>query len=296
MIHDLMILAGFPDDAVAELDAACCRITADPKTLAMLADAADAMFLAPDDSFLEKMKALSEASGVHRYVSDMVFWLYGARQLRYIYGVNGLPEDFWRGVLVDLRCKLNECRNVYGINGTFVNWYRAFYQLKRYAVGRLEYDVTAWSGEPYGNYLKDGDFCYNCHIPSNGKLSPELVLDSLKRLREFSLDKLKDGLLPVKCSSWLLYPTMIEICAEHSNMRRFFDLFDIYKVWKNGNPYSDFWRVYNMIYEGPETLDKVPTDTTFRRSLKKYIENGGEMHNGMGVLIFDGEKIVNRQK
>ncbi|MCR5263154.1 MAG: acyltransferase domain-containing protein [Clostridiales bacterium] len=294
MIHDLMITAGFPDDAVRELDEACAKITSDPETLSLLAGAADALFLAPDDSFLEKKKALAEASGLNGYVSDMVFWLYCARQLRYIFGVNGLPEDFWRGVLTDLRCKLNECRGVYGINGTFVDWFRAFYTLKRFAVGRLEYDMTVWSGEPYKDYLKDGDFCWNCHIPSNGKLSPELVMDSLKRLREFSSDKLKDGLLAVKCSSWLLYPPVISICAEDSNMRRFFDLFDVYGVYKNSNPYNNFWRVYNMMYEGPQTLEKVPTDTSFRRSLKKYIEDGGEMHNGMGVIIFDGEKIVNK--
>ena len=294
MIHDLMISAGFPADAISDLDAACARMTSDPETLSMMADAADAMFLAPDDSFLDKMKALSEASGVHRYTSDMVFWLYCARQLRYIYGVNGLPEEFWQGVLVDLRCKLFECRNVYGVNGTFVDWFRAFYQLKRFAAGRLEYDLSEWSGEPYKDYLKEGDFCWNCHIPSNGKLTPESVMDSLKKLYAFSADRLKNGLMAVKCSSWLLYPEMIKICGETSNMRRFFDLFDVYGVRRNANPYNNFWRVYNMMYEGPETLEKVPTDTSFRRSLKKFIENGGEMHNGQGVIIFDGENIVNR--
>ena len=55
----------------------------------------------------------------------------------------------------------------------------------------------------------------------------------------------------------------------------------------------DFWRVFNMNYE-EGILEKVPRDNTLRRNLYEFMKKGNSMGDGLGVIVFDGEKIVNR--
>ncbi len=76
-------------------------------------------------------------------------------------------------------------------------------------------------------------------------------------------------------------------------MRSFAGFFDIVGKREYGDPYHNFWRVYNMDYTGPESLEKAPEDTGLRRRLKKYLKDGGVIGYGIGYIMFDGEKIIN---
>ena len=291
MIKDICEKIGFQDEATEELSAALAKILSCEKCADLLKKAQDTMYLS-DESFNPVLEELTAACGLHRYTVNMVFWLYSAIPLRYIYKQRGLPEEIYLDSMKDLTYKLKECRDVYGICGTFVDWFKLFYLCKRFALGRLEYERKPFPFDAYKDILKKDDTVINMHIPSSGKLMPNDVIASLKKAYEFFSDEVReDGVLAFYCDSWMLYAPMAEaVYRDGSNMKAFYGLFDLINNW-DSDTYPNFWRVYNMPYtEG--AFDKAPTDTSFRRDLLTYLKNGGKMGSGRGIILFDGEKII----
>ena len=292
MIRELCEKIGFPSDATEELSAALNKILSDDETASLLRKAQDVMYLGAANDFNTLLAELTEKCGIHRYTVNMVFWLYAAIPLRYIYAQRGLDEQIYYDSMMDLRYKLKECKDVYGICGTFVDWFKLFYLCKRFALGRLEYERQPFALESYKDILKKGDTVINMHIPSSGKLLPEDVIESFKKAYAMFSDEVReDGILVLHCNSWLLYPPMVEAAyREGSNLKAFYDLFDIIEEAASDN-YSCFWRAYNIPYaEG--VFEKAPTDTSFRRDLLAFLKSGGMMGCGRGIILFDGEKIV----
>ena len=188
----------------------------------------------------------------------------------------------------DLRCKLFECKKMYDVWGTFVTrWFRGFYQLKRYTFGRLEYDV-ATSTEEYKDVLKPGDFVLYCHIPSSGPLLEDAVKDSLRQAYRFFRDKNmlpSNGKLIVHCTSWLLYPPILEKLDDNTNMKKFYRLFDIVEATPSANN-SAFWRVFYVPYS-EEALQTVPVRTRLEHVLVEHLKSGEKMGGGKGFIVVD---------
>lgn len=291
MIKELCEKIGFPEEATTELSVALNKLLACPKCSALLKKAVDTMYLGEGNAFNDVLAEITEACGLHRYTVNMVFWLYSAIPLRYIYAQRGLPEEIYYDSMKDLRYKLKECRDVYGICGTFVDWFKLFYLCKRFALGRLEYERQRFALDCYKDILKKGDTVINMHIPSSGKLVPEEVIESFKKAYVMFSDEVReDGILVLHCDSWMLHTPMADaVYKDGSNMKAFYDMFDVIEV-RNADSFSNFWRVFAMP-NGTE-LDKVPTDTTLRRNVLSYMKNGGVFGNGRGIILFDGEKIV----
>ena len=128
----------------------------------------------------------------------------------------------------------------------------------------------------------------NCHIPSSGPLTPEAVLDSLKRAYSFYADVQKEGILPVVCHSWLLYPPHYELFGK--NTKAFYDLFTVLRQDVSAEN-GDFWRVFNRPFS-EDILTDLPEDTSLRRGFKQFLLAGNKMGSGYGVLLFDGERVL----
>ena len=164
------------------------------------------------------------------------------------------------------------------------------FRCKIVKLGRLEYERVAFPFDDYKGVVKKGETVYSCHIPSSGPVTRESVIESLKKAHDFFADELKDGILPVYCSSWMLYPAHCEVYAEGSNLRKFYDLFDIIAQTEDKTNHN-FWRIFDVDYS-PETFESAPERTTLQRSFKSYIRQGNCMGTGKGILLFDGEKIL----
>jgi hypothetical protein len=192
----------------------------------------------------------------------------------------------------DLKYKLAECKTVHDIWGTFVfGWFREFYLMTRFGLGRLQYDVLTYNWEPYTKYgqsIQKGDAVFNCHIPSAGPLTKELCLDSYKRAYDFF------GCRPlvVICDSWLLYPPQREFLPPSSRILEFMDNFDVIKSWDHADGFPDAWRVFGSDHTLPP--DQWPTATGLQRAYAERVKQGLPVGNGQGVLVFDSEKIINR--
>lgn len=290
MIEELAKKLDFPKEAVAVLRRVCQELHRDDAVRNDLYRAMDLFYEASDEVYPILQKT-AERTGINRYSVDMVFLLLCARPLRYIYRQKGLPEALYYDTLQDLRYKLLECKKLHNVWGTFVIWwYPGFYLCKRFQLGRLQYERTEFPYDDGFGIIKKGDTVYNCHIPSSGPLQSEAVLESLKQAHTFYRAELKNGILPVYCSSWLLYPPHAACYPSGSHLRAFYDMFHILNF--EANPSNrDFWRVFYTPFS-ETALQNAPEQTTLQRNLKRYLLQGNCMGNGKGILFFDGERII----
>lgn len=234
--------------------------------------------------------------GVHKYTVHLLFLLECTSYLLDNYIAKGIDKSIFVNSMKDIKYKLDECIKVKNVFGIFVlNWYRGFFEMTRFALGRLQYDIMVHRGEELeisGYKIKDGDFKLNCHIPSAGPLTSEKVNESLRIAYDFFKDRLGGRILPIRCSSWLLYPPYIKVFGENSNTTGFVRNFEVYFVKKTDN-FSDAWRVFAVDFDGD--IKKLPSETSMQRSFIDYIKNGGTFGTAKGIILFDGENVLTRK-
>ena len=291
MIRKICEKLEFPQEATEYLESGLHAIMKDAYLSDMFFEAMDDYFSDDGTKCDGLIVEISGRSGIHVFTIDMIFLLMCARPLRYIYKQKGLSEEIYWDTMCDMRYKLIECKKMYGIWGTFVfSWFRGFFFCERFKLGRLQYERRRFSFEDHRGILKEGDTVYNCHIPSCGPLTPESVIDSLKRAYAFFADELEDGILPICCHSWMLYPPTAELYPKGSNLRAFYDMFSILSEKPNESN-SDFWRIFYKSFS-PEMLDTIAPETSLQKNFLEYLKTGALMGSGNGVLLFDGEKII----
>lgn len=282
MLYDVMNAAGFPQEAQSYLKSKEEELLRMERAEQRIAEAVSAL-CTDGAEFLPFLASLSEDSGVPRYASDMLALLYAAEKMAERYKETGIPDEIYLDTLSDLRNKLIECKKLKGEWGTFVAWWLAgYFRLKRFALGRLQYEVVDHEGKP----------ALNCHIPSGSPLRFEAVMDSLRKAYDFYPSVRMDGKITVVCHSWLLYPPHRELFADGSNLRRFVDLFTVTEGTpdpKNQSLWLIFYKNYNSV-----SLDELPVKTSLQRAFVEYLRAGNCMGYGRGYLIFDGEKVVSK--
>jgi len=234
--------------------------------------------------------------GICTHTADLMFILSCTGPLWELYQKTGISETIYWDSMADILCKVRECEKVHGCFGTFVvEWFDGFFRMTRFALGRLQYDVLTHTGDSLqlgSHQIREGDFLLNCHIPSRGPLHREDCLQSYKLAYAFFRDRLKGGILPIHCSSWLLYPPYRAVFGEGSNILEFVKDFQLYQV-RESDRFADAWRVFSMDYTGD--ADALPTDTRLQRSFVSYIRSGGTFGGGRGVILFDGQTVLTRQ-
>jgi len=238
---------------------------------------------------IEQLKQLSEETKIHEYTLSFYLLFVSAKRLYGIYEKQQLSEDIFFNTMHDLVCKLNECKAVHGIWGTFVfRWYPPFYRMKRFGLGRLQYDITTYEWEPYtkhGVSIKPGDTVYKCHIPSNGPLTKKARTDSYKKAFEF----FKCNPLVIICDAWLLYPPHKDFLPQHLNIVDFMDDFDIIS-YKEEPMFSNAWRVFGASHTADPSL--WPRETSLQRAYAERVQQGLPTGTGQGILVFDGNNII----
>lgn len=242
-------------------------------------------------------QTVADIAPEYGYTLQLLMWLYLVPYMEQNYKDNGIDMQIFYDTVADISYKVKECKDVYGEVGVFTSWFFIEQELKLFALGRLQYDIRTYEMEDYkcGDYtLTKGDTVYSCHIPASGALIEEDCINSFKMAYDFfGAAKMKKGILPIHCESWLLYPPYIEkVYADNSNLKKFAQMFDVFVKKDSGKEFRDAWRVFNKKYEG--STDELPNDTGLRRSMIEYIKNYGVFGYGNGIILFDGEKIINR--
>ena len=236
-----------------------------------------------------RAEALAPAIKRHKFTVKLLLYICLSRRTQLYYRERNLSEALWRGSMIDLRYKLEECREVWGICGTFVkDWFDGFFNLKRYTLGRLQFEVVPLHQdyERDGKRLQKGDPVINVHIPRTGTPLDATSCNGAFTLAARFFEKELKGCPPAfVCHSWLLYPINRTLLPERSNIRAFMERFDVCSSLDYGNDHPDLWRLFDRPYTGDP--DKLPYDTSVRRAYVDHIKAGGKTGEGSGIFFYE---------
>ena len=243
---------------------------------------------------MERLIELGEEKGIHPYTLHMVFLIACSSTLQKRYKKAGLSDALFLEAMKDLGYKAAECKELKGIDGTFVaTWNHRWFDISRFSLGRFQYEDGVlpedYKGKNGVAYPK-GTRCINIHIPSSGaSMNEEARLASYKKAYAFYQDKLIDGVLVLHCHCWMLNPDNEEMLPEHSNILGFYRDFDVYARIEKEN-FNDGERIFGTKWYGK--VENLPEDSSLQRAYKKWLMDGKKLGVGCGVILFDGEKII----
>ncbi len=288
-VSELMLRLEFPEHAYAELISALDKILGCDTSAAVLDELLsiyDEDVLCDHADMLERLK--SATSGiVHEYTATMLFYLALGERLKERYIERGIDIDVFYASLCDLRYKLEECRLVYGIVGTFAyNWFQGFYRLRRFAFGRLQFEVlkSPTSFNVGDVHITEETKVINIHIPrTGGRLDHDDVMKSYALAADFFRPQLEGNVI-FHCKTWLLESFNKTVLSESSNMMRFIRDYTIVEegLYKD---YVDVWRLFDKNYDG--NPDHLPADSSLRRAYIERIRKGEPLGWARGFFIYN---------
>ncbi len=227
----------------------------------------------------------------NQYILQLLFWLHCVPFAKEHYEKNNISMDVFYDTMKDLSCKTNECKDVYNKIGCYSPWFYLHFSYVYFGLGRLQFYIENYTHETYskdGYAINKGDRIYSCHIPSGGKLTQEKCMESFDKAYEFFKPELKDDILPLICTSWLLYPPYIEkVFPKGSNMEKFALMFDIIGQYETDYRFSECERIFGVAYKG--NTDGFPTDNTLRRNMVEYMNSKSNSGHGIGIILYDGK-------
>ena len=231
-----------------------------------------------------RARRISDIIDVHPYTVDLLVYLCMTRHFREVCIEKGVDLQIYRDSVLDLKWKLDECKAVKGICGSFVaEWFPDFFNLKRVALGRLQFEVIVadFDYDKNGITVEKGKTkLVNVHIPRTGTpLDKESCDSAYAMAREYFKEQVGEPCI-LTCHSWLLFPQNKEILPPHLNTYRFMSEYDVVKWGYNKG--ESLWRLFDTDEQNPERL---PSDGSFRRSYREHLMNGGRVGWGLGVKL-----------
>ncbi|MBQ8840138.1 MAG: DUF5596 domain-containing protein [Clostridia bacterium] len=231
---------------------------------------------------------IAEIVGIHTYTIELLVFMCLSKYLKQLYIEKGIDLSIFEKSMCDLKYKMDECKAVKGIVGSFVAWwFPGFFNMTRFGLERLQFELTEFiqDYEKDGKKLKKGDRVIGVHIPrSLTPIDKESCDKSYKMAAEFFADQITNNPIAFVCHSWLLYPATLEVFPSKTNTYRFAHEYDV--IWathdKEGE-YLDAWRLFDMDYTG--NIEDYPENTSMRRAYKDYLRNGGKTGEGYGVFF-----------
>ena len=233
------------------------------------------------------VKTLGEEVGVHRYTATTLLFVCWSKSLLEFYRQKGISEEVWETSMYDLKYKLDECKLIHGIWGTFTDWDARFFQFRLFGVGRLQFEPAKCKHDCVvnGRELTTESDVVNVHIPRSGvRLTKELVCDAYRQAVAFF--NLKEVVFT--CDSWLLFPKNLELLSPTSNLYSFISDFEIVSSGEFEN-YEQAWRLFDTWID-ENNLDKLPQDTSLRRAYVALMKRGEKTGYGYGAFVYPKNK------
>jgi hypothetical protein len=283
---------GFDDEAIEALSSDLDKMLAEPDSKAIIEKQVALYETDVNRNYgeiLSEIDKAAEIAGVHKYSAELLIFILFSKHLRELYKQSGISDKIWFDSMCDLKWKLWECKAVKGSWGSFVaTWFPGFFNLTRFALGRLQFEIVEFDGEyeKDGKKLKKGDKVINVHIPRTlTPLDKKSRDDAYAQAAEFFREMTDGAPIAFVCSSWLLYPEAEKILPAHSNIRGFMADYDIIrsKVDEEGD-YHNMWRLFDMDFTGD--FKDYPEDSSLRRAYKKFLLDGNRTGSGYGVFFY----------
>lgn len=232
----------------------------------------------------EQFISICSPLGIHEYSLQMIFYIVHLPILEALYKKKGFDEKMFEGVLAGIKCKLDECINVYGIHGSFVAvWFSRFFNFNLFPIKRLEFAPLSCPIDMIEKGIYKNDPLIDVHVPSRGRLDKNEVAESYRSAMEFFNNYYNKKHKGFFCESWLIFEKNREIIPECKNIMSFMD---DYVIYKNEDDNGDMWRIFGssaLSYPGLP----LKKDTYMQKSFSRYIENGGNMGLGFGIYPYE---------
>ncbi len=286
-LREFLKSCGYAEQDQAFLTDTYAKIRKYPKP-AELWEKAIALYREDIKCDLREVLALADRAGallgIHPYTAELLILLCLTQRLREEYERRGVDIGIYRDTVLDLKYKNEECKLVKGTVGTFVaEWFFKFFDMTRFALGRLQFQVIEFEHEYEKNGVKltPHSNVIDVHIPRSLEPLDERSCDeAFSRARAFFADEIGETCAFV-CHSWLLFPGHETMLSHTSNVYRFMNRFDIIQSGISHGK-GDLWRLFDTDEKDPE---KLPADTSMRRAYVNHLKNGGKVGWGFGVFI-----------
>ena len=236
------------------------------------------------NELLASANLAGEMVNIHKYTAELLFSICLTKHLENVYKQKGIADEIYFNTVLDLRYKLEECKAVKGVVGSFVAyWFEGMFNLQRFALGRLQFQI-------YNNECdyQIGDFkvtpnikALAVHIPKTGTSMDEKSCDaSFEMAKEFFKDQFDDRFV-FTCSSWLLFPEHDKLLNKNSNIIKFKNRFTIVDCgYYEEN--KELWRIFNTDETNPDLLS---ASTSLQKIYLNHIKKGGKTGWGFGFYI-----------
>lgn len=213
---------------------------------------------------LAELAAYAPELGAHEYTVKMLPHIALLEAAWDKYRERGISEEVYHNSFADLLWKTRECEKRHGICGSVAAlWDWQFFELRRFALGRLQFDRVEYKGEP----------ALNVHIPSSGRLRYADCVDSYRRAREFFGVSLFVG------DSWMLHPLCMGL-YEGSGIRAFAEDYELQYITDDPQ-FLDVWNIFGVPFTGDYAA--LPADTSLQRLWRGYLLAGGVPGRGFGT-------------
>lgn len=160
-----------------------------------------------------------------------------------------------------------------------LKWGTLFINAHIYEIGRLQFEINRYD-YLIENFDMNDEFCVDIHIPRGRKLDNSLVEESLKTAQNILPQIYKE--LSVKPKfflfSWLLSKEVKELLPENSNIKLFYNRFEIIKTW-NGSSLNHF--LFNK-YDWD--IKNFPEESSLQKLIKQKLLSGEKFYDAIGVL------------
>ena len=240
------------------------------------------------EGMLPAMADLPEKVGVHRYTAAFLLFACLSRPAKQHYLDSGLGEEFWRSGMMDLKWKLLECWDIFGIWGSFVaGWFCRFFHITCFSLGRMQFELKSCPADyrKGDEFVPKGSPVINVHIPRTGqRLDRTSQLASYQMAADFFRQRFGLEKAVFVCGSWLLYPKNLEVLSPGSNLHQFVSDYDIVHS-QAYDTYDEVWRLFDTWYTGD--VDALPQNTSLRRAYADWIRKGIKIGEGHGIMIWN---------
>ena len=178
-----------------------------------------------------------------------------------------IPEEIWIESMKAFPRFISEHRRSYGYDGfDRYEWTVRQAGARLFRIGELEYELA--ENEP-------GKREIGVHIPSDAKLEPDRMNESLARADAFLREYFPDWAdLPKTCESWLLSPVLKELLPPESRILRFREAFDLREDLPENDAALEW--VFHVAGGQREGLDlsALPEETSLQRKMKALLLAG----------------------
>ena len=227
---------------------------------------------------------IAETVNLQEYTLEMLVLIGISQKAREICSDYGMDFEMFHNNMLDLKYKLEECKLVKGIVGTFVpKWYKGFFNFTRFTFGRLQFEIVDFGDnyEAKGITLTPDSKVINVHVPRTGTPLDEKSCDeSFKMAKEFFARELNNVCVFV-CHSWLLYSENKNILSPKSNTYKFMQRFELIDT-KIDKEKCNLWRIFDT---EEKNVDRLPENTPMQKAYLKHLKSGGKLGYSKGVYV-----------